>query len=75
MKTTTCCGKVKAVHYTCAVQFSKIIDNAYEMDQKMYEGDQNIELFCMDCNVNHFLRNNISHNHFDNVSVLICETR
>ena len=28
---TSCCGKLKVLHHKCAVKFSKIIDNAYNV--------------------------------------------
>ena len=74
MKPTTCCGKLKAVHYKYPVKFSKIIDNTYKVDQKIYEGDQHIKLFCMNCSVNFFHCKNKRHNQFENLNVLVCET-
>ena len=31
IKTTSDCGKLKVMHYTCAIKFSKITDNTYKV--------------------------------------------
>ena len=48
-KITSCCGKLKAVYHKCAIMFSSKIDSIYEFDPKVYEGDKQINLLCMNC--------------------------
>ena len=72
MKTTSCCKKLKALQYNCAIDFSNIVDNNYKVGQKKYEGDQHIKLFCMKCNVKCFLCTHKHHIHFGNVNILVC---
>ena len=42
IKTTSCCGKLKAVHHKRAIMFSKIIDSTKKLDNLTYENDNNL---------------------------------
>ena len=49
-KTTSCCGKLKAVHHKCAMFLSKI-DSIYKFNTPIYEDNQKIKLLFMKCNI------------------------
>ena len=48
-KTTSCCGKLKAVHHKCAIMFSSKIDSTYEFEPEAYAGDNKIKFLRINC--------------------------
>ena len=73
-KTTSCCGKLNVLHFTCSVKFSNTMNNTYKVETSMYESEHNIKLLCMKYNVKCFFYQNKRHRYFVNVNIIVCET-
>ena len=47
-KITSCCSKVKVIHYKCAESCSSVFKPDYVFDSSTYSGDTQVQILCRD---------------------------
>ena len=71
-KITSCCSKVKVIHYKCAESYSSVFNPDYVFDSSTYSGDTQVQILCHD-HVTKCFNCDKFHCKDNNVSVMVCK--